>query len=60
MTNLTEKELSILNDSLSEEELLVKKYNMLAEHATDDETKAKMQQIASRHQSHFDELYQLL
>ena len=35
MTSLSEKELSSIKDSLSEEELLVKKYQMLAEHAED-------------------------
>lgn len=60
MANLSAKELSLINDSLSEEELLVKKYKMLAEHSEDSETKTKLQEIANRHQSHFDELYSLL
>lgn len=60
MANLSAKELSLINDSLSEEELLVKKYKMLAEHSEDNETKMKLQEIANRHQSHFDELYSLL
>ena len=37
MGTLSEKELSLLNDSLSEEELLVKKYQMLAEQTQDQE-----------------------
>jgi len=60
MANLSAKELSLINDSLNEEELLVKKYKMLAEHSEDNETKMKLQEIASRHQSHFDEIYSLL
>ncbi|HWR24179.1 MAG TPA: hypothetical protein VN366_11955 [Feifaniaceae bacterium] len=57
MSNLTEKELSALGDLLSFEELLVKKYNNLAETATDQEVKQKMQSIAQKHQEHFDKLY---
>ena len=32
MNQLSDKELSALNDLLSEEELLIKKFKMLAEH----------------------------
>ena len=46
MTSLSEKELSSIKDSLSEEELLVKKYQMLAEHAETAELKEKMTRIA--------------
>lgn len=60
MNQLSEKELSCLNDSLSEEELLVKKYQMLAQHSQDAELKQKLEQVAARHQSHFNELYSLL
>ncbi len=60
MANLSAKELSLINDSLSDEELLVKKYNMLAEQSEDNETKMKFQEIANRHQSHFDQIYSLL
>lgn len=60
MNQLSEKELSCLNESLNEEELLVKKYQMLAQHAQDTEVKQKMEQVAARHQSHFNELYSLL
>lgn len=35
MSNLSEKELSLLNDSLTSEMLLVKKFQMLAEHSSD-------------------------
>ena len=60
MNQLSEKELSCLNESLSEEELLVKKYQMLAQHTQDTEVKQKLEQVAARHQSHFNELYSLL
>ena len=42
MTQLSEKELSAIKDLLSEEELLVKKFQMLAEHAQTPELKEKM------------------
>ena len=45
---------------LSEEELLVKKFQMLAEHADKEELKCKMESIAKKHQGHFNELYQKL
>ena len=57
MTQLSEKELSVIKDLLSEEELLVKKFQMLAEHAQTQELKEKMTQISNQHQGHFNELY---
>ena len=60
MTQLSEKELSVLNDSLTEEELLVKKYQMLSEQAQDSEIKNTFSDIAKKHQGHFNELYQKL
>lgn len=60
MSQLTEKELSMIKDLLSEEELLVKKFQMLAEHAETNELKSKMKDIAQKHQGHFNEIYQKL
>ena len=60
MTNLSEKELSCINESLAEEELLVKKYQMLAKQTQDREISAKMDEIAGRHQKHFNQIYSLL
>ncbi len=60
MAQLSEKELSVLNESLSEEELLVKKYQMLAQHSQDPEIQKKCQQVSDRHQRHFNALYSLL
>lgn len=60
MSNLSEKELSALNDCLSEEELLVKKFQMLASHATDANVRSEMEEISKRHQSHFNKLYRHL
>ncbi len=60
MTQLTEKELNTIKDLLSEEELLVKKFQMLAEHAETKQLKCKMEEISAKHQGHFNELYQKL
>ncbi len=60
MAQLSEKELSTIKDLLSDEELLVKKFKMLARHAETEELKNKMEDIAQKHQGHFNELYQKL
>ncbi len=60
MGNLSEKELSAVQDILSEEELLIKKFQMLAEHSCDPKVKAQMTQIADRHQEHFNSIYSQL
>ena len=60
MGSLSEKELSLLNDALSEEQLLVSKYQMLAQQSQEPEISSKFQQISQRHQKHFNELYSLL
>ena len=38
--DLSEKELSVIQDLLNEEELLVKKFQMLAEHSQDETANA--------------------
>ena len=57
MSQLSEKELSTLKDLLADEDLLVKKFKMLAEHATDEKVKSKMLEISDKHQHHLNELY---
>ncbi len=57
MNELSEKELMALNDLLNDEELLVKKFQMLSEHSQDTEVKAKFTEIANKHQEHFKSLY---
>ena len=57
MNQLSEKELMALNDLLCDEELLVKKFQMLSEHSQDTEVKAKFTEIANKHQEHFNSLY---
>jgi rubrerythrin len=60
MVQLSEKELSVLNDSLSEEELLVKKFKMLASQTSDAEISSKFEEISARHQAHYNELFSFL
>lgn len=60
MTQLSEKELSSIKELLSEEELLVKKFKMLAEQADSEELRTKMTNISEMHQGHFNELYSKL
>ncbi len=60
MNQLSEKELSALNDSLCEEELLVKKFQMLSQQATDPAIKDEFNKISAKHQEHFNMLYQQL
>ena len=60
MSTLTEKELNTIKDLLASEELWVKKFKMLAEHADKTELKNEMESIAQKHQGHFNELYQKL
>ena len=57
---LSEKELASIKDLLSEEELLVKKFQMLAEHADTPELKDQMNRISDRHQNHLNKLYSKL
>ena len=57
VTQVSEKELSSIKELLSEEELLIKKFQMLAEHADTPELKNKMTSISNKHQSHFNQLY---
>jgi len=60
MAQLSEKELSSIQELLADEDLLVKKFKMLAEHAQDEQVKSKMLEISEKHQKHFNELYSKL
>lgn len=60
MAQLSEKELSALNDLLADEELLTKKFSMLAQQTNDMEIKQKFEQISQKHQGHFNALYEYL
>lgn len=57
MNELSEKELSVISELLNEEELLVKKFQMLASHAQDQTVKQQMLDIADKHQGHFNDIY---
>ncbi len=57
MAQLSEKELASIQELLADEDLLVKKFKMLAEHATEKEVKSKMLEISDKHQKHVNELY---
>lgn len=57
MGQLSEKELSALNDLLTGEDLLIKKFQMLAEHTQDQEISSKFTEISKQHQGHFNSLY---
>ena len=56
MATLTAKELSSLQDQLDYEKLLVKKYKAYACQLEDPQIKSKCEQIAGRHQSHYNRL----
>ena len=60
MSHLSEKELSTLKDLLADEELLVKKFQMLSEHTKDASLKSQMSGISHKHQEHFNKLYSKL
>ena len=53
-------ELASIQELLADEDLLVKKFKMLAEHAQDDKVRSKMMEISDKHQKHFNELYSKL
>ena len=57
---LSEKELAVIQDLLNEEELLVKKFTMLANHSQDETVKQQMLDIAQKHQGHFNGIYSYL
>ena len=56
MANLTSKELSSLEDQLGAELLLVKTYKSYASLTSDPQIKTQYEQIAGKHQNHFDRL----
>lgn len=60
MQQISEKELSALNDLLADEELLTKKFKMLASQTNDMEIKQKFERISEQHQGHFNALYEQL
>lgn len=57
---LTEKELTAIEDQLSEEKLLVTKLKAYSQMCTDSDLKKKCESIASKHQTHYDQLLSFL
>jgi len=57
MAQLSEKELASIQELLADEDLLVKKFKMLADHAENEQVKSKMLEISDKHQKHVNELY---
>ena len=57
MAQITEKELTAISDLLSMEENLVAKYRACACNTADASLKSEYEQMAQRHQRHYDELY---
>ena len=60
MAQITSKELSAIEDQLSLEQLMVKKYRQSAKLASDPQIKAKLESIANMHSQHFNMLYKHL
>ena len=56
MANLTSKELTAIEDQLSMEQLMIKKYKSFATMSTDPQIRSKYEQIAARHQDHYTKL----
>ncbi len=56
MPNLSAKELTGLGEQLGLEQMLVAKYKAMASQATDKSLEQKFNDIASKHQCHYDSL----
>lgn len=60
MANLTSKELTAIEEQLGAESVLIAKYKQLANTTQDPNLANSLNQIAQKHQNHFDTLYQFL
>lgn len=60
MSNLTNIELTALEEQLKSESVLVAKYNSMANECNDLELKNIFQDIALKHQAHYNQLFQFL
>lgn len=60
MSKLTEKELSAIEDSLSAEQVVIKKYQTYAMLCNDPQLKSRCEEIAKKHQRHYDRLMSYL
>ena len=57
MSNLTTKELTALEDTLGYEQVLIKKYHTWANQCQDPAIKSRLENVANRHQEHYDTLF---
>lgn len=53
MPNLTEKELTALEEQLNAEQVLSLKYKMYASQVSDPQIKSKCDQMSAQHQNHY-------
>ncbi len=60
MPNITTKELSALEDQLNTEIMLIKKFKFFANMCTETILQTKCEQIAFKHQEHYDKLLKYL
>ena len=60
MLNLTTKELSGIEDQLTCEMTMIQKYKAYSNQVQDVSLKTKFNEIAQKHQQHYDKLYSLL
>ena len=60
MQNITVKELTAIEDQLSCEQLLIKKYKYYASICQDAQIKTICEQIAMQHKSHYDTIMKYL
>lgn len=60
MPNISAKELSALEDLLAYEQVAVKKYRTIASTTADPIIKGKCEQIAGKHQEHYNKLLTFL
>ncbi len=56
MANLTSKELGLIEDNLRQEQLMVQKYSIYANQASDHEVKNMCTKLRDLHQQHTDVL----
>jgi rubrerythrin len=56
MSTLTSKELTAIGDQLGVEENMIKKYKMYAQSSQDAQIKQKCEEIACKHQNHYNTL----
>ena len=56
MSGLTSKELSAIEDQLTQEQCLIQKYKKYSTEVTDPQLRTKCEEIAAQHQNHYSKL----